>query len=58
MKMTKNPRVVDLNPYFSTKIPERVGPRKFPKKNELDHISKIETEMNNMLDSIVQHYTH
>ena len=37
-KMTKKPRVVDRKPYLSTKIPERVGPRKFPKKNDEVHI--------------------
>jgi hypothetical protein len=39
-KITKKPSVVARNPYLSTKIPERVGPRKFPKKNEDDHIPK------------------
>ena len=35
----KKNKVVDRNPYFSTKIPDNVGPRKFPRKNENDHIS-------------------
>ena len=40
-KITKNPSVVARNPYLSTKTPERVGPRKFPKKNDDVHIPKI-----------------
>jgi len=30
----KTSRVVDRNPYFSTKIPKKAGLRKFPRKNE------------------------
>ena len=38
--MTKNPRVVERNPKLSTKMPDRVGPRKLPRKNEDVHIPK------------------
>ena len=36
--MTQNPRVVERNPNLSTKMPDRVGPRKLPKKNDDVHI--------------------
>jgi hypothetical protein len=39
-KKTKKAKVVKRNPNLSTKMPERVGPRKLPKKNEDVHISR------------------
>ena len=36
--MTKKPSVVERNPNLSTKMPDRVGPRKLPKKNEEVHM--------------------
>ena len=36
--ITKNPRVVERNPNLSTKMPDRVGPRKLPKKNDDVHM--------------------
>ncbi len=38
--MAKTNTVADWNPYFSTKIPDNVGPRKLPRKNENDHIPR------------------
>ncbi len=38
--MAKKNTVADWNPYFSTKIPDNVGPRKLPRKNENDHIPR------------------
>ena len=38
-RRAKNPTVVARNPKLSTDIPAKVGPKKLPKQNDVDHMA-------------------